>query len=362
MSVVIKKIIIIVSSLLGLALFIVFSLLGAFLYFNSPPAFQPDSLKDREDLVMEFDGETCVAVNFEVLKGESARAVGDRLAELRLIRSRLFWQIICRYSDGQIKTGNYRIDIPSNPIEIHRLLVSGRQMLLRVTIPEGLTLSKTARLMENAGICAGDDFLAAASDPEIAGLYRVPGPGMEGYLYPDTYLFPSGYPAEMVVRAMADNFFSRIGRMDERVIAMPPDELNRLVILASIVEREYRLDEEAPLMAGVFKNRLDIGMALQSCATVEYIITEIQGKPHPEVLSTRDTEIRDPYNTYMRPGLPPGPIACPGEVALKAALNPAKSGYLYFRLVDQDSGRHYFSGTLDDHIKAGRLYTKRSSP
>jgi UPF0755 protein len=361
MSGVIRKIIVIISSLLGLMLFIVFLLFGAFFYFNSPPAFPSDSLKDREDIVMEFNGETCIAVNFEVLKGESARSVGDRLAELSLIRSRLFWQILCRYSGGQIKAGNYRIDVPSNPIDIYRLLVSGRQMLLRVTIPEGLTLSKTARLMENAGICGGDEFIAAASDPEIAGLYRIPGPGMEGYLYPDTYLFPSGYPAAMVVKAMADNFFSRIGKMDERVSIMPPEELNKLVILASIVEREYRIDEEAPLMAGVFKNRLDIGMALQSCATVEYVITEIQGKPHPEVLSTRDTEIRDPYNTYIRPGLPPGPIASPGEIALRAALNPAKSGYLYFRLADQDSGRHYFSLTLDDHIKAGRLYTKRSS-
>jgi UPF0755 protein len=358
----IKRIIVIVSSLLGLALFLIFFILGAFFYFNSPPAFPSDSLKDRDGLVMEFDGGNCVAVNFEVLKGESATSVGDRLAEFRLIRGRLFWQLLCRYSDGQIKAGTYRIDIPSNPIAIHRLLVSGRQMLLRVTIPEGLTLSKAARLMETAGVCASDEFIAAASDPEITGLYRIPGSGMEGYLYPDTYLFPSDYPAAMVVRAMADNFFSRIGKMDERVTAMPPDELNKLVILASIVEREYRVDEEAPLMAGVFKNRLDISMALQSCATVEYVITEIQGKPHPEVLSTRDTEIRDPYNTYMYPGLPPGPIASPGEVALKAALNPAKSGYLYFRLVDQDSGKHYFSGTLDDHIKAGRLYTKRNSP
>jgi UPF0755 protein len=354
---VIKKFIVIASSLLGLALFVVFILLGAFFYFNSPPAFSPDSLKGREDPALNFDGET---ITFEVFKGESAKSAGDRLAGLGLIRSRLFWQILCRYVGEQIKTGNYRIDIPSNTLTIHRLLVSGRQMLLRVTIPEGLTLSKTARLMENSGICAGDEFIAAASDPEIAGFYHIPGPGMEGYLYPDTYLFPSGYPAAMAVRAMADNFFSRIAKMDERVSIMQPEEINKLVILASIVEREYRLDEEAPLMAGVFKNRLDIGMALQSCATVEYVITEIQGKPHPEILSTRDIEIRDPYNTYVRPGLPPGPIASPGAVALKAVFNPAESDYLYFRLVEADSGRHYFSRTLDDHIKAGRLYTKRN--
>jgi UPF0755 protein len=131
-----------------------------------------------------------------------------------------------------------------------------------------------------------------------------------------------------------------------------------MVIMASIVEREYRIDEEASLMAGVFFNRLGIGMALQSCATVEYVITEIQGRPHPEVLSTRDTEIRDPYNTYIRPGLPPGPICSPGATSLKAAFEPAPSDYLYFRLVEPSSGRHYFSRTFDDHIRAGLLYVK----
>jgi UPF0755 protein len=361
MPVKIKRIFIIASSLLGLALFVIFLLVGAFFYFNSPPALYSDALKGREDILI-YDEGTCVGVNFEVARGESAKSVGDRLADWGLIRSRLFWRLLCRYGEGQIKTGNYNIYYPSNTIAIHRLLVSGRQELFRVTIPEGLTLSKTARLMENEGICASEEFISRACDPEITGFYRVPGPDMEGYLYPDTYLFPSGYPAAMVVRAMADNFFARVAKMDERIQSMSPDELNKLVILASIIEREYRLDEEAPLMAGVFKNRLDIGMALQSCATVEYVITEIQGRPHPEVLSTRDTEIRDPYNTYIRPGLPPGPIASPGAVALNAAFSPAKSDYLYFRLVEPDSGKHYFSRTLDDHIKAGALYTKRSSP
>jgi len=363
MAGVMKKIIVIASSLLGLALFMVFVLVGAFVYLNSPPRVYSDALLNRKDILI-YDAGDCVGVNFEVAKGESAKAVGDRLADWGVIRSRLFWLFLCRYGErygeGQIKTGMYGIYYPSSAIAIHRLLVEGRQMLIRVTIPEGLTLGKTARLMESEGVCAADEFIAAARDPAITGLYLVPGQSMEGYLYPDTYLFPQGYPAERVVKAMADNFFSRIKKMDDRISSMPPDELNKAVILASIVEREYRIDEEAPLMAGVFKNRLDIGMALQSCATVEYIITEIQGKPHPEVLSTRDTEIRDPYNTYIRPGLPPGPISSPGEVALKAALNPAKSDYLYFRLIEANSGKHYFSRTLDDHIKAGRLYTKRN--
>jgi UPF0755 protein len=114
-------------------------------------------------------------------------------------------------------------------------------------------------------------------------------------------------------------------------------------------------------MAGVFANRMGIGMALQSCATVEYVITEILDRPHPEVLTTRDIEISNPYNTYILPGLPPGPIASPGPVALRAARQPSKTSYFYFRLVEQSTGRHYFSNTLDDHIQAGALYVKGGS-
>jgi UPF0755 protein len=260
-----------------------------------------------------------------------------------------------------IKSGTYLLEVPATQMAIHRLLVSGKQLLRRVTIPEGVTLQKTAKILEDAGICAAGDFLAAAADPAIRERYRVPGLTMEGYLFPDTYLFPAAYPAAQAVRAMADTFFERLGAIAAGAEHLSPEELNRRVIVASIVEREYRVNEEAPLMAGVFYNRLDIGMALQSCATVEYVITEIQGRPHPEVLYTRDTEIRNPYNTYIRPGLPPGPISAPGTVALAAAFNPAPSDFLYFRLTDAAAGRHYFSKTLDDHIRAGRLYVKGRS-
>jgi len=134
--------------------------------------------------------------------------------------------------------------------------------------------------------------------------------------------------------------------------------MHKRIILASIVEREYRLSEEAPRIAGVFWNRLRIGMALQSCATVVYIITEIQGKPHPEILYNRDIEIKHPFNTYLNRGLPPGPIANPGMTALKAVFRPEASRYLYFRLLDPKTGKHYFSESLDEHIKAGSLAVK----
>ena len=353
-----KTIVKLAVSLLALLLGMVIAATAILVYSNSPPVFSPDAIAGREDVTIESNSVGQTMLRFEVRRGESAQSVGMRLFSAGLIRNQYFWYLLCRYDKEPIKNGQYRITVPLTQIAIHRILVSGRQILLRLTIPEGLTLKKTARLLEEAGVCPAEDFLAAAVDPDIISHYRIPGASMEGYLYPDTYLFPPEYPAEKVVSTMADTFFARIGAINENAADLTPGELHRLVILASIVEREYRLNEEAPLMAGVFFNRLRIGMALQSCATVEYVITEVQGRPHPEVLLTRDTEIRDPYNTYVYPGLPPGPISAPGAISLQAVFSPTSSNYLYFRLIDPADGRHYFSQTLDDHIKAGALYLK----
>jgi UPF0755 protein len=330
--------------------------LWAVIYFNSPPSSQ--ARDSRDALIIEPEGK----ILLEVRNGESAVSVGRRLQDAGIIRSSYFWDLLSHIDNRYIKTGTYQLTLPLTQLEIRSILVAGQQILRRVTIPEGVTLKKTALILANAGICEEEGFLAAAIDREILNTYQIPGDSMEGYLYPDTYLFSPGYPPDRVVKTMADTFFKRLAETQSDAQKLSPDELHKQVILASIVEREYRVDEEAPRMAGVFYNRLNIGMALQSCATVEYIITEIQGKPHPEVLYTRDTEIRDPYNTYIRPGLPPGPISAPGAVALNAVFHPVSSDYLYFRLIDPVNGRHYFSKTLDDHIKAGTLYVKGSIP
>jgi len=294
----------------------------------------------------------------DVRRGESAQSVGLRLERAGLIKNRYVWDIICRLDNDFIKTGTYKFELPITPVSIHRLLVSGREVLNRVTIPEGVTLRKTSLILEEAGICSAASFLAAARNPEILRSYNIPNSSMEGYLFPDTYFFPAEFPADRVVRSMADNFFTRLETISPMFHGMSPQEINEKVILASIVEREYRVADEAPLMAGVFSNRLRINMLLQSCATVEYIITEIQGKPHPYVIYNVDLEIRDPYNTYIYRGLPPGPISAPGMVALTAAMYPARTDFLYFRLTDPASGRHYFSRTFDDHIRAGQLIPK----
>ena len=341
------------SALIALVLiFFIFLLVGG-AFFNSPPDKAPMPDEDA----MSFDESNIL--HLEVKNGESSDSVGKRLENAGVIRSRYLWFFLSRVNKEYLKTGTYNIELPASQTQIRSILISGEQRLIRVTIPEGVTLKKTARILEDEGICSAEDFLSAAASKDILNTYMVPGTTMEGYLYPDTYLFQKNFPAVKVVMVMADTFYQRIGLiLGEAAKSMSASELNRKIILASIVEREYRVPDEAALMAGVFNNRLEIGMGLQSCATVEYIITEIQGRPHPEVLYNIDLEIRNPYNTYLYRGLPPGPIASPGETALTAAFNPSKTNYLFFRLMDPREGRHYFSRTLDDHIKAGALYLK----
>jgi UPF0755 protein len=350
-SVIIKTLCVIVA--LSLVLAVVS--LAIIMHLNSPPHTNTHFTEIERDGIKIMENGECY---IEVRRGESSQSVGLRLERTGVIRNRYFWNLINRMEKGLIKTGTYRVELPTSQLSIHRLLVSGKQLLLRVTVPEGETLSKMAKVFEEAGICSADDFLQAARDPDIAALYGIPNKTMEGYLFPDTYLFPGNFPAEQVVKAMKENFFKKIEVINPQVTTMGVSELNEKVILASIIEREYRVAEEAPLIAGVFTNRLRINMALQSCATVEYIITEIQGKPHPTHIYNQDLEIRDPYNTYQRPGLPPGPISAPGAVALHAAMFPEQTEYLYFRVEDVASGRHYFSRTLDEHIKAGQMVLK----
>ena len=341
-----------ISAVIVLGIFGITAALGMAAYLNAPPDKPPALSGDA----MRYDENGGLIL--EVRGGETAQSVGSRLEAAGVIKNKNFWSILARFDKKHIKAGTYRIALPASQTAIRAILVAGETILIRVTIPEGVTLKKTAGILEEMGICGANEFLAASSSKEIIDAYGIPGATMEGYLFPDTYFFPPAYPASRVVSAMADNFYRRLLEIDSDISEMNAAEINRRVIMASIVEREYRIDEEASVMAGVFYNRLNIGMALQSCATVVYVITEIQGKPHPEVLYNRDIEIKDPYNTYQYPGLPPGPISAPGVTALRAAFFPAQTNYFYFRLVDANAGQHYFSRTLDDHIRAGVLYLK----
>ncbi len=192
--------------------------------------------------------------------------------------------------------------------------------------------------------------------------FDLEGYNLEGFLYPDTYLFQKNYPAEKIVSVMVSNFFKHLEEIQPDYRNLDLGTLMDKIILASIVEREYRDPEEAPLMAGVFYNRLthNTPIPLGSCATIVYIITDIQEKEHPEIILYSDLEIESPYNTYINSGLPPGPISNPGEVSLKAAFYPVESDYLYFLLKNAESGQHKFTRTLSEHTTAYNLYIKKN--
>ncbi len=299
-------------------------------------------------------------VLFSVPKGSSLLSISASLAEANLVRSAEYAYFRARLGRMFLKAGTYRVSASWSTSEILGLLESGKQEYLRVTVPEGLSLSKTARHLSAAGVVDAGDFVSAASDKDVLSRFGIPGTSAEGFLFPDTYFFSYDMQAREIVVLMMENFFRKTAGIEN----LPRDGagLYRLVTLASIVEREYRIEEEAPLIASVFTNRLKIGMGLQSCATVEYIITEIQGKGHPNRLTTQDLAIKSDYNTYLWAGLPPGPISNPGLVALSAAANPPRTSYLYFRLTDPASGRHSFTNSLDEHVEAGRtFYLKRAA-
>jgi UPF0755 protein len=291
------------------------------------------------------------ATMYTVPKGASAVAIAADLASKGFIRSPRFAYLYARFFGLTLKAGTYKISASMGASSILRYIHDGKQEYIRVTVPEGLSLSKTARHLEAAGVVNAEAFIAAAEDRALLGKYRITGKTAEGYLFPDTYFFSYENDAASVVETMIDNFFRKVAAIPGA--PSDPEEMHKKVILASIVEREYRVDAEAPLIASVFENRLKINMGLQSCATIEYIITEIEKKPHPTRLMLTDLAIPNDYNTYKWAGLPPGPISSPGTVALGAAFKPADTHYLYFRLTDPDAGTHTFTRTLDQHVEAG---------
>ena len=300
---------------------------------------------------------------FRVREGDTADAIAQRLQEERLVRSAAFLRIVTRISGtgSAFKAGNYRFRAGATAPEIYRALVSGEQSLVKVTVPEGYTLGKVASLLERRKVCSRDDFVKAARSAELLASLKIPARSAEGYLFPDTYFLPEDYPAEEVVRTMVENFFARVRQIEPASAGWKPEVLHENLILASIVEREYRLPAEAPVIASVFRNRLAYNIGLESCATVEYIITEIEGLPHPGFITGQDIRINSPYNTYKWAGLPPGPISNPGLVALDAALHAPQTDYYYFVLKDPSTGEHHFSKSLTGHIEAKRYYLKSPS-
>lgn len=253
-----------------------------------------------------------------------------------------------------VKAGTYAFPAPVRLRDVLSDLEAGRVEQVEVAIPEGLTVREMGRLLEFAGVTGAEALVRLALDEGSPSRWGLPGPTLEGYLFPDTYRFARGVEASRVVDAMVRRFRAVTDALGPEAEARGVD-LHRWVTLASVVEKETGAAPERPLVAAVFHNRLQRGMRLQSDPTVIYGVDSFDGDLRRADL-LRDT----PYNTYTRAGLPRGPIANPGRASLEAVLRPAAVPYLYF--VSRNDGTHVFTVSYDEHRRAVDRYQRRATP
>lgn len=275
----------------------------------------------------------------------------DSLDAHGLLRSRLWAQLVGRAGgfDRVIKPGLYEVVPGTSALQILRDLRDGRYLVVRLTIPEGQTLVDIARMAETRLGLPADSLLAAARDADLLAPHGIEAPSAEGYLAPDTYDVPAHYTGRDLATLMLEQFHRAWDPGWDTLLAASPLTRHQVVTLASIVEGEAQVDEERPIIAGVYLNRLRIGMALQADPTVQYAIQLATGERKGR-LYNQDYRFPSPYNTYLHPGLPPGPVGAPGRKSIEAVLAPAVVPSLYF--VATADGRHIFSRTYAEHLRA----------
>ncbi len=287
----------------------------------------------------------------EIPAHEGVMGIARRLREADVVRSpEAFVALsVLRGSARALRAGEYEFPRETTTLGALRLLESGKVLLHLVLHPEGATVAELARALEQQRLARAADVTRVASDPAFLRSLGVEATSLEGYLFPDTYHFARGLTPEQILTRMVQRLRAKLTpdmltRARERRL-----DIHQLLTLASIIEREAAVQEERPLISAVFWNRLEIGMPLQADPTVQYAV----GKER-RALTRADLATDHPYNTYVRPGLPPGPIASPGVSAIEAALDPAPVKYLYF--VASDDHRHHFSTTIGEHNAAVARY------
>jgi UPF0755 protein len=279
----------------------------------------------------------------EIAPGTSSDRIAAELEAAGIVRSRYAFDAVRLWKHGTLKAGEYRFDHPAPVTEIYARIERGDVYTIEVTIPEGASVFDIATRLEQAGLGAGKDFVAAQAAQ--ASLIADLDPGaksLEGYLFPDTYRFQRKATPAQVATAMVRRF-----RTEAAAMGLTSD-LHRVVTLASLVERETAIDGERPLVASVFENRLEKKMPLATDPSVIYGL-ELEGEWRGAIYAS-DLKRDTPYNTYLHAGLPPGPVANPGVRALRAAMQPAKTDYLYFVAASANAqGKSLFASTLEEH-------------
>jgi UPF0755 protein len=288
-------------------------------------------------------------VRVVVPRGATLRVAADSLASAGVVQNATMFRLyaMLRGSDRSIQAGTYVFQRGVSWGEVVDDLRGGKGLEHAITIPEGWSLYQIVPQLARVLDAPIDSVRVAVRDTALLHALDVPTPTLEGYLFPDTYVFPDGTTPRAAVRVMVDRF-QRVWQpeWDQRLQALAMSR-HDVMALASIVEKEARLPEERPVIAAVYLNRLKRGMLLQADPTVQYALGR-----HVARVTFKDLEIDSPYNTYRHAGLPPGPIASPGRPAIVASLNPANVPYLYF--VAHPDGHHEFTTDFAAHSVAVR--------
>ncbi len=293
---------------------------------------------------------------FSVSMGEQAASVATRLEQAGLIRSAGAFRNYLIYSglDRGIQAGEYTFSPALSPMQIAERLQDATPKQVKFVILPGWRLEEIAASLPTSGLdIAPDDFLALARDPRANLDFLPSGVSAEGFLFPDEYILPRAMQADQLVRLLIDHFALALTPEMRDGFSRQGLSVFQAVTLASIVQREAVRDDEQPLIASVFLNRLAAGMHLGADPSIQYALgfDPLTNSWWKSPLSLDDLEIDSAYNTYKNPGLPPGPIASPALSALRAVADPAETTYLYFRARCDNSRRHIFAETLDEQMQ-----------
>ncbi|MCM2356910.1 MAG: endolytic transglycosylase MltG [Geobacteraceae bacterium] len=290
---------------------------------------------------------------FDFAEGASLRRLAGELENGGIISSARLFVLYARLrgADAVVKAGTYQFDDGLAPAEILRRMVAGEIFASRFAVPEGYSVYQVAELLESRGLFKKEAFLKHCFNRTLLKELGIGGKSVEGYLYPSTYTIPPTMDEAELIRMMVAQFDKVYGqRFAERAKSLGAST-REVVTLASMIEKEAVVPAERPLIASVFRNRLNRGMPLQSDPTAVYGVRAFAGK-----VSKQDIMRSTPYNTYLIKGLPPGPVGSPGSEAMEAVITPAATGYLYF--VARQDGTHHFSATLEEHNRAVRKYLR----
>jgi len=307
-------------------------------------------------LYVPYRGFPASGVYVDVPRGTSQRAIARLLANQGVVRNPWVFEVFSRWHSGNaLQAGEYFFDHAETAAQVFDTIANGRVFVRELVVPEGYSMFDIADLVAREGFTTREDFLAAARNPALIRDLAHNAPSLEGFLFPATYQLPRHPSGAHIAQAMVERFRQEWSTVSAQQTVPSGSGLEELVTLASLVERETPKSEERPIVAGVFVNRLRVHQPLQCDPTVVYAL-QLAGK-YSGTLDSADLSFESPYNSYRHAGLPPGPIANPGDASLRAAIAPAQTDYLYF--VANTEGGHFFSSTLAEHNRNVNLYRRR---